>query len=209
FSKPRGRCARFPVHCCANASMPCEYCSHPAEPSDCPSCNWWRGATAWWASGQPAPSPTAARNCNASTLTDRISCCRPAPRPAPTPFWSSLNACAEALPTEGLFQERDGQLALRLQGRLIQLFKQFEQAAGTARATGENEAANIIRQLQSATRRPQLQGPQFVLVRQQLQLEHQRLAQPRAQVRQLYRQCTRRGVSCQQQPFAGIAQAVE
>lgn len=56
-----------------------------------------------------------------------------------------------ALPTQCLFEKGNRQLALGLQRGLVELVEQLEQGAHAARATGENEAADVVRQVQAAS----------------------------------------------------------
>lgn len=62
------------------------------------------------------------------------------------------------LPAEGFLEKGNGELALGLQRGLVELFEQIEQCAHAACATGEDEVADFVGQVQAATRGAQLQG---------------------------------------------------
>src|SRR5690606_9670528 len=97
------------------------------------------------------------------------------------------------LPAESFLEEGNGQFALCLQRSLIESVQQLEQRTHAARTTGEDEASHIIRQVQATARRPQLERAQLVLIGELLQLEHQRQAQPRLEIRQLHGELAGRG----------------
>src|SRR3990167_742532 len=113
------------------------------------------------------------------------------------------------LPTQRLFKEGNGQLALGLQGGLIEALEQLEQRIHAALAAGQDKAADLIADVQATARSAQLQGTQLVFIGQRLQLENQRQGQARLQVGQFDWQLARRTAGRQEQTSTAIAQAVE
>src|SRR5574343_379860 len=120
---------------------------------------------------------------------DRISSCRRNHGVALRRFAvSCMSWKTGASPAQRFLEKGNGQLALRLQRRLIETLQQVEQRAHAALAAGENETTHFVAHLQPPTRGAQLQGAQLVLVGQLVQLENQSQGQPRLQVGQLNRQ---------------------